>query len=397
MTPRWIWPCCLLAALLAHPGRADEGPHAFDALDFAALNVLANRGDAAAQAEMAQRYLDGNGQIRDERLAEQYFLMAADQGNALAQYQLGLMRFDAGNVSNNNPLFFQTEKGRLSRQELAEAARLFRLAARQGHPEASYRLGIMLLQGTGVPADPADARTWLEQAARAHQRDALFVTGLMLETGEGLPQDAAAAQARYREAAAAGHAGAAFNLALMCEEGRGSAASPAEAATFYRMAADGGIDDARYRLAGLQAAAHKDTGVRALLLPAARHGHIGAMALLGQWMAEGRDGPRDVQGALPWLRQAADQSHAGALDTLGRLYESGALPPASRVIAHAFYQLATEIDPAPDNPAIADLARTTASLSPAARAHADGITRGIIQNGAQKAIDFLGNRTADAD
>ena len=50
-------------------------------------------------------------------------------------------------------------------QDHAEAVRLYRLAAAQGHAKAQYNLGVMHLKGTGFAQDPTKAARLLKLAA----------------------------------------------------------------------------------------------------------------------------------------------------------------------------------------------------------------------------------------
>ncbi len=50
-------------------------------------------------------------------------------------------------------------------QDDVEAARSFRLAAEQGLAIAQYNLGVMYNNGEGVPEDMAEAARWLRLAA----------------------------------------------------------------------------------------------------------------------------------------------------------------------------------------------------------------------------------------
>ena len=67
--------------------------------------------------------------------------IAAAQGFAHAQYNLGVMVYDGRGVP----------------QDYAEAARLYRLAAAQGHARAQYNLGFMLCNCEGIAQDYAEA------------------------------------------------------------------------------------------------------------------------------------------------------------------------------------------------------------------------------------------------
>ena len=46
----------------------------------------------------------------------------------------------------------------------AEAVRLYRQAAEQGNADAQFNLGVMYLDGDGVPQDDAEAMRWFRQA-----------------------------------------------------------------------------------------------------------------------------------------------------------------------------------------------------------------------------------------
>ena len=73
----------------------------------------------------------------------------AEQGNAGAQYNLGVMY----------------DKGEGVTQDNAEAVKWYRKAAEQGDAEAQYNLGLMYRNGLGVPQDYVQAHMWYNLAA----------------------------------------------------------------------------------------------------------------------------------------------------------------------------------------------------------------------------------------
>ena len=73
----------------------------------------------------------------------------ADQGDASAQYDLGLMY----------------AKGQGVPQDYAEAVKWFRKAADQGDPSAQYDLGVLYAEGQGVSQDYVQAHKWITLAA----------------------------------------------------------------------------------------------------------------------------------------------------------------------------------------------------------------------------------------
>ncbi len=85
----------------------------------------------------------------DDAEAVRLYRLAAEQGEALAQSNLGWMLLH----------------GRGAPRDIAEALRLFRLAAAQGHPLGQVNLGFMHLFGWGVAPDAALAKALFRQAA----------------------------------------------------------------------------------------------------------------------------------------------------------------------------------------------------------------------------------------
>ena len=110
---------------------------------------------------------------------------AADQGVALAQYNLGV----------------SYETGRGVPQDDAEAVRWYRLAADQGDALAQSNLGLMYATGIGVPQDDAEAVRWYRLAADQGDAIAQYNLGFMYETGAGVPQDYVQAHTWYNLAA----------------------------------------------------------------------------------------------------------------------------------------------------------------------------------------------------
>ncbi len=75
--------------------------------------------------------------------------MAAAQGDARAQYNLGVMY----------------DKGQGVRQDYAEAVKWYRMAAEQGNANAQNNLGVMYHMAWGVPQDYVQAHLWYNLAA----------------------------------------------------------------------------------------------------------------------------------------------------------------------------------------------------------------------------------------
>jgi len=92
---------------------------------------------------------NGQGVLLDEAEAARWYRLAADQGYAGAQNNLGVMYQNGTGVP----------------QDDAEALRLYRLAADQGNARAQNNLGFMYNSGRGIPQDYVEAHMWYNLAA----------------------------------------------------------------------------------------------------------------------------------------------------------------------------------------------------------------------------------------
>ena len=106
-------------------------------------------------------------------------------------------------------------------QDAAEAVRWYRLAAEQGLASAQHNLGFMYANGTGVPQDDAEAARWVRLAAEQGLAVAQFNLGSWYGTGAGVAQDDAEAARWYRLAAEQGDAVAQGGLGFMYANGTG--------------------------------------------------------------------------------------------------------------------------------------------------------------------------------
>jgi TPR repeat protein len=70
-----------------------------------------------------------------------------------------------------------------------KAAKLYRPLAKDGNAEAQYVLGMMYRAGRGVPHDYKEARKWYSLAAEQGHPIAQFYLGWMHAGGKGVPKD----------------------------------------------------------------------------------------------------------------------------------------------------------------------------------------------------------------
>jgi hypothetical protein len=91
-------------------------------------------------------------------------------------------------------------------QSDTEAVERYRKAAEQGNAIAQFNLGVMYEQGRGVGQSDTKAVAWFRKAAEQGYAYAQFNLGFMYEEGRGVGQSDAEAVAWYRKAAEQGNA-----------------------------------------------------------------------------------------------------------------------------------------------------------------------------------------------
>jgi TPR repeat protein len=102
----------------------------------------------------------------------------AERGNADAQYYYGTMFSDGLGVPRNN----------------RAAAEWYEKAARQGHTDAQFSLGFLLLYGAGDGADAVDSNIeaglgWLEKSGAHGNAQAQYFLGSLYWGGNTVPHD----------------------------------------------------------------------------------------------------------------------------------------------------------------------------------------------------------------
>lgn len=87
--------------------------------------------------------------------------------------------------------------------------------AQQGNAKAQFNLGVMYYDGQGVPQYYFQAVKWFRLAAAQGHANAQNILGVSYRDGKGVPKDAVQAVKWYRLATAQGIAEAQYNLAVM--------------------------------------------------------------------------------------------------------------------------------------------------------------------------------------
>ncbi len=112
---------------------------------------------------------------------------------------------------------FQAAWEAYERGDYATALREWRPLAEQGDATAQFNVGLMYVDGLGVPKDYAEAVRWLRKAAEQGDTDAQNYLGVMYDYGPGVPQDYVQAHMWYNLAAARGNESARKNREMIAE------------------------------------------------------------------------------------------------------------------------------------------------------------------------------------
>lgn len=225
----------------------------------------AQNGHKFAESELGEQYYEK----KDYTRAREWFLKAAEQGEAMAQGMLGAMSY----LSEGGP------------KDLIQARKWY-LASANGllMPEAkravSAALCGMYYRGEGGPKDLAGAAKWCLAAAQLGDVNSQAVVGKMYQDGEGVTKDYTEARRWYLDAAKQGHVLAEGMLGGMYIYGEGGPKDYSEARRWF--------------------------------LKAAEQHEPNAEVMLGAMYYYGWGGPRNYAEARKWFLKSARQGNADA-------------------------------------------------------------------------------------
>lgn len=232
-------PWCGFSALAAAEtddgsGKLGERPISpWDAQETRVLKAAAEKGDRAAQADLAYRYWSGEGVERDPVVAFHWWEIAAKAGSAVAQCCVGSCYFRGSGVAKDD----------------REAFRWTSKAAENGDRVAMYNLAKFYLDGTGTPPDVPHAVAWLKKSSSAGHLDAHKLLGFLYQGREGLTPDAKASCAYFAMAAAQEDALSQYVMGIAYETGQGVSRDHIKAVRLWLSSANLGFSGAQVQLA----------------------------------------------------------------------------------------------------------------------------------------------------
>ncbi len=340
---------------VANPARPAPAVSAGESAEIAQHRQKANQGIAESQYLLGKANEDGTALPRDFAQANDWFRKAADKGHAGAQFRLGVAYNRGSGTARSDSL----------------ALFWFRKAAEGGEPGAQVALGVRYHTGSqGVAKDPAAALSWYRKAAAQHFPDGIYNVGIIYLNGEGVPVNLEEAQkwvalavlaeptratfretlrkiqdqrkalagtlaatevTRIRTAADQGDKESQYQLGNMFVFGRGVTRDTVQAMSWWRKAAEQGLTSAQLRIAaafengslGLPKDPAQAFAIYRQIANLPEGGHPGVYYAMAMSYAGGVGAPRDDAQAIQWFRRAAEYGHGRSINNLGVFYESG--------------------------------------------------------------------------
>ncbi len=203
--------------------------------------VLGEEGDAVAQYNVGVMYDEGTGVARNTERAADWWHRAAVQGHPLAQHNLALFLIE-----------------RAQEADLELAAHRLQQAASAGFAPSQYSLGKLFAAGLGVERDDERAFALFLQSGRAGFVKAQYSLGKLYRDGLGVEADAGESVSWFSQAAHQGYAKAQEKLATRYAEGEGVEKDLVEALKWATLAAREGHPAAQQRRRELLTVMTKD-------------------------------------------------------------------------------------------------------------------------------------------
>ncbi|WP_171161562.1 tetratricopeptide repeat protein [Usitatibacter palustris] len=215
--------------------------------------------------------------------------------------------------------------------DLEGAVAQARVAASKESRDGLNLLGVLQVQGHGLPRDPGAGAELIRKAWRKGSPLATYNLGVLYAEGIGVPKDAAEAFKYYHGAANERDLPAMLRVAQCYAEGRGVAADREKADAWWRKAAEQFDIEVRDHPGRLRERTDIDSArLVAWLTAKANAGEPWAQAFLGRLHEYGKFMDRNLAVAMNWYRKAAEQDYPLAEGALGHMYAIGSGVPVDR-------------------------------------------------------------------
>ena len=286
--------------------------------------------------KQAREYLFGTEETpQDFEKALELFLSEAENGNVLAMYDLGRMYADGLGVESDNDKAYEYYAKALSGFQQVESQKAWKYT--------EYRIGKMFAQGLGTEQDYEIAAQWFELSAEKKYKYAQYSLGGLYYRGQGVEQDFQTAFSLYLKSAEQGFPYADYEVAKMYRDGVGTEKDADKSNEHFKKAFKGfealekksHDDKLQYRLGWMLQngiGTQKDIArAKEYFAKSAKMGNVfGGYSLAKLILAEENLNQEEIKSAIQYLQKAADNENeiykpirTLAQYALGKIYLEG--------------------------------------------------------------------------
>ncbi|KAF9148033.1 hypothetical protein BG015_010277 [Linnemannia schmuckeri] len=265
--------------------------------------------NAYAQGRLAKFYRKYPSASQDDQAEMKQYIKAAEQGDASAQYCIGLHCLVSRDVSNS----------------YQQAMDWFLKASKQGYRLANFELGNLHFYGRGIEKDYFKAMEWYLKAAEQGYIPSQSQVGSMYFFGLGVACNLRLAMVWYLKAAEHGDARSCNNIGYLYHNSLGVTKDYRQAMSWYLKASGQGNITAQHNIGLLYkcgfGVAQDYQQAMEWFLKAANQGLSIAQYDVGRLHKQGCGVPVDYAVALEWFFKAAVQGHVESQYEAGLLFE----------------------------------------------------------------------------
>ena len=265
-------------------------------------NKAAEDGDPMAECKIADQLL-GSG---EEDKAFELYMKAAEQGNCIAEYRVGMLYFGGDGVE----------------QDYEKGVKYFARSAEQGYSEAEFIMGMCYMNGVSVEKDNVKSFEWYLKAAKQGQVDAEYCVGICFSEGIGVEEDTKKAFEWFKMAAEHGNNDAEYMVGLFYDKGIGVEEDKEKGIEWYMKAAQHGNSEAAYE--------------------------VGFHYMLGS-------GGYNAVKSIEWIMKSADGGYRVAKYAVGLLYQKGIVVEKDDLKAEKMFTAAEQDEITPEEKRKAEL------------------------------------------
>lgn len=217
----------------------------------------------------------------------------------------------------------------------------FLKAAEKGNANAMVAVGSRLLNSDTIKRDEKKGVEWLNKAIESEDYSAYLALG---DYQENVKKDLKAAFGIYEKGTEAGQPDCMIRAAVMHMEGKGTDKDEKRGIVLLEKAASAGVAQAHLMLAAKMMENEKPdiANAYAHLLTSANAGMPLAQNELGLFYLSGKLGVADISAALSWFGRSAQAGFAAAQNNLAALHERGTGVEQSYEKAGKLYALAAQ-------------------------------------------------------